>query len=85
MENFNLVLKILAVVAVVAGIIFVVVAYGDKIAEGVRSAVKFMKKKFSRRKETCFEDLAGMDAALGEGACHVMAIRPQGGVEAIAE
>jgi len=28
---------------------------------------------------------AGMDAALGEGACHVMAIRPQGGVEAVAQ
>ena len=24
---------------------------------------------------------AGMDAALGEGACHVLSIRPQGGVE----
>ena len=28
---------------------------------------------------------AGMDAALGEGACHVLAIRPQGGVEMVAE
>ena len=28
---------------------------------------------------------AGMEAALGEGACHVMAIRPQGGVEAVAQ
>ena len=26
--------------------------------------------------------VAGMDAALGEGACHVLSIRPQGGVEA---
>ena len=25
--------------------------------------------------------VAGMDAALGEGACHVLSIRPQGGVE----
>ena len=25
---------------------------------------------------------AGIDAALGEGACHVLSIRPQGGVEA---
>ena len=24
---------------------------------------------------------AGMDAALGEGSCHVLSIRPQGGVE----
>ena len=24
---------------------------------------------------------AGMDAALGEGACHILSIRPQGGVE----
>ena len=26
--------------------------------------------------------VAGMDAALGQGACHVLSIRPQGGVEA---
>ena len=24
---------------------------------------------------------AGIDAALGEGACHILSIRPQGGVE----
>ena len=29
--------------------------------------------------------VAGMDAVLGQGACHVLSIRPQGGVEAIAE
>ena len=28
---------------------------------------------------------SGMDAALGEGACHVLSIRPQGGVEAFVE
>ena len=28
---------------------------------------------------------AGIDAALGEGVCHVLSIRPQGGVEAFAE
>ena len=28
---------------------------------------------------------SGIDAALGEGACHVLSIRPQGGVEMIAE
>ena len=27
--------------------------------------------------------VAGMDAVLGEGACHVLSIRPQGGVEAV--
>ena len=27
--------------------------------------------------------VAGMDAALGQGACHVLSIRPQGGVEAM--
>ena len=27
------------------------------------------------------EFVAGMDVALGEGACHVLSIRPQGGVE----
>ena len=26
--------------------------------------------------------VAGMDAALGAGACHVLSIRPEGGVEA---
>ena len=29
--------------------------------------------------------VAGMDAALGAGACHVLSIRPQGGVEAVVE
>ena len=29
--------------------------------------------------------VAGVDAVLGEGACHVLSIRPQGGVPAIAE
>lgn len=66
MKNLSVILKILAVIVAIAGVIYVVVTYGDKIAEGVRSAVKFMKKKFSRRKETCFEDLAGMDAALDD-------------------
>ena len=28
---------------------------------------------------------AGIDAALGEGACHVLSIRPQGGVEMVVE
>ena len=28
---------------------------------------------------------AGIDAVLGEGACHVLSIRPQGGVEMTAE
>ena len=28
---------------------------------------------------------SGIDAALGEGACHVMSIRPQGGVEAFSQ
>ena len=28
---------------------------------------------------------AGIDAALGEGACHVLSIRPQGGVEMVTE
>ena len=27
--------------------------------------------------------VAGMDAALGKGACHVLSIRPEGGVEAV--
>jgi len=29
--------------------------------------------------------VAGMDAALGQGACHVLSIRPQGGVPAVVE
>ena len=29
--------------------------------------------------------VAGIDGALGEGACHVLAIRPQGGVPAVVE
>lgn len=66
MKNLGMILKILAVIVAIAGAIYVVVTYGDKIAEGVRNAVKYLKKKFSRRKETCFEDLAGMDAALDD-------------------
>ena len=31
------------------------------------------------------EFVAGMDAALGKGACHVLSIRPQGGVQAFVE
>ena len=31
------------------------------------------------------EFVAGMDGALGEGACHVLSIRPQGGVAAVAK
>ena len=27
----------------------------------------------------------GIDAVLGEGACHVLSIRPQGGVEAFCQ
>ena len=27
--------------------------------------------------------VAGMDSVLGEGACHVLSIRPQGGVQAV--
>lgn len=30
------------------------------------------------------EFVSGMDASLGEGACHVLSIRPQGGVEMVA-
>ena len=29
--------------------------------------------------------VAGIDGALGKGACHVLSIRPQGGVPAVAE
>ena len=29
--------------------------------------------------------VAGIDGALGEGACHVLSIRPQGGVEMVIE
>ncbi len=66
MKNLSVILKILAAIVAIAGIIYVVVIYGDRIAEGVRSAVKWTKRKFFSKSESDFEDFAGMDVALDD-------------------
>ena len=40
-----------------------------------------MKADFLNRVEKMYDFVKGMDGVLGEGACHVLSIRPQGGVE----
>lgn len=66
MKGLSTVLKILAAVIAIAGLVYVVVTYGDKIAEAVKSAVAYVKRKFFRRDEDCFEDLAGLDATMAD-------------------
>lgn len=66
MKNLGVVLKILAALVAIAGMVYVIVTYGDKIAEGVKSAVAYVKRKFFRRDEDCFEDLAGLDATMAD-------------------
>lgn len=66
MKNLSTVLKILAAIVAIAGVIYVVVVYGDKIAEGVKTAVNWVRKKFFTKAESDFEDLAGLDAALDD-------------------
>lgn len=66
MKNLGMILKILAAIVAIAGIIYVVVVYGDKIAEGVKSAVKWVKKKFFKKSEPDFEDFAGLEVALDD-------------------
>ena len=58
MKNLGMILKILAVIVAVAGAIYVIVVYGDKIADGVKKAVKFVKKKFFDKDRADFADLA---------------------------
>ena len=50
--------------------------HGGGVAGTVQAFVPFEILEFFR---------AGIDAALGEGACHVLSIRPQGGVEMVIE
>ena len=66
MKNLSMILKILAAIVAIAGIIYVVVVYGDKIAEGVKKAAKYVKRRFFKKGESDFEDFAGMDVALDD-------------------
>jgi hypothetical protein len=61
MKNLGMILKILAVIVAIAGAIYVIVVYGDKIADGVKKAVKFVKKKFFDKDRADFADLAEVD------------------------
>lgn len=64
MKNWTVIVKILAAIAAVAGIIYVVAAYGDKI-------VAFARRLLGRDYEClcdsedydCFEDMEDEDAA----------------------
>ena len=66
MKNLSMILKILAAIVAIAGIIYVVVIYGERIAEGVRRAVNFVRRKFFSKGEEDFEDFAGMEVALDD-------------------
>ena len=66
MKNLGMILKILAIIVAIAGIIYVVVVYGDKIAEGVKKAVKWAKRKFFKKGEPDYADFATMDVALDD-------------------
>lgn len=52
MKTFNNILKALAVIAAIIGIVYVVAAYGDKIVAWARS---FLNRFFDKR--TCFFDI----------------------------
>ncbi len=66
MKNLGMILKILAAIVAIAGIIYVVVVYGDKIAEGVKKAVKYVKKRFFKKNDADYADFATMDVALDD-------------------
>lgn len=70
MKTFNNILKVLAVIAAIIGIVYVVATYGDKIVAWARS---ILNRFFDKR--TCFfdideqiEDEEVIDAAPAEAA-----------------
>ena len=66
MKGLSVILKILAAIVAIAGMIYVVVIYGDRIAECVKRVVKFVRRKFFTKGESDFEDLAGMEVSLDD-------------------
>lgn len=61
MKTFYLVLKILAAVAAVAGLVFVIVKYGDKIVAWAKGLIGRFSRKNSCEmcNDECFEDEMG--------------------------
>ena len=53
MKVFYTVLKVIAALAVVAGIVYVVATYGDKIVSWAKNLIETIKSKF-QCKEDCF-------------------------------
>ena len=65
MKTFMLILKILAILLAVAGIIFVVATYGDKIVAWFKKILRKTKPIYSNKRNfdcDCFEDAADTDA-----------------------
>jgi len=56
MKALNTVLKIFAALAVIAGIIFVVAAYGDKIVSWAKKATRTIRNTFRKAPVELYEE-----------------------------
>ena len=69
MKTFMLILKILAILLAVAGVIFVVATYGDKIVAWFKKILRKTKPIYSNKRNfecDCFEEGEGSDADFAE-------------------
>ena len=69
MKTFMLILKILAILLAVAGIIFVVATYGDKIVAWFKKILRKTKPIYSNKRNfdcDCFEDADEAEAAFAD-------------------
>ena len=69
MKTFMLILKILAVLLAVAGVIFVVATYGDKIVAWFKKILRKTKPIYSNKRNfecDCFEENEGSNADFAE-------------------
>ena len=69
MKTFMLILKILAILLAVAGIIFVVATYGDKIVAWFKKILRKTKPIYSNKRNfdcDCFEDDDEAEAAFAD-------------------
>lgn len=65
MKTFMLILKILAILLAVAGVIFLVATYGDKMVAWFKKILRRTKPVYSNKRNfecDCFEDADGADA-----------------------
>jgi len=60
MKTFNTILKVLAVLAAIAGVVFVVATYGDKIVAWARNLLQRISNLRCSR-DVDIDDLAAMD------------------------